>query len=330
MVNWTRRHLLRLLAGAAALTPLERLISAAPVPAAPLARLRESFAGHETTRTSRKTYRADASLLFLGLPVYTRAMAGAAVAEARETVRGDERLLSFLFTAGSIPERARGLNRLGYFEEAIVERQRKPAHGAYFGFVTSSPEADAGEGRAALDEQPEHSLYEVIDGEVRNGWDSALRNDLWMPATMDWLGVRELDRGIRERVARGEIAYREDNRNKAPVATFLYSVLSSAWERREEAELQYTYNGKLYRMKISTEADPRQGAKFVERGIELDPQTVTRVEGTMTGLTEPSKAHFRLWMSECDCPAVPVRIEYKLRGFLRVAFEQDPSQTVPV
>ena len=28
--------------------------------------------------------------------------------------------------------------------------------------------------------------------------------------------------------------------------------------------------------------------------------------------------------------AVPVRIEYKLRGFLRVAFEQDPSQDVPV
>lgn len=330
MVRSTRRHLLRLLAAAAGVGPFARWGAAAPAPAEPLRRVRSLLPEAEAARSSRKTYRADATVLFLGLPIYTRSMAGAAVAEAREVRRGDERLLSFLFTAGSLPDRARGLNRLGYFEEAVLERNDSPCHAAYFGFLTSSPEADVGEGRAALQDQPDQALYEVIDGEVLDGWDLALRNDLWMPAELDWQGVRELDRGIRDRVRQGEIAYHEDNRNEAPVSTFLYSVMTTAWGRKQDVELHYTYNSKLYRMNVGSEADPRQGKKFADKGLNVDPEKVTCVEGEMVGLTEPSEAKFKLWMSDCDCPAVPVRIEYKLRGFLRVAFEQDPGQSVPV
>src|SRR5580693_7962718 len=54
------------------------------------------------------------------------------------------------FAAGSDPERARGLNRLGLMREVVVEQGARLLKTSYAGFMTSSPEKSLDQGRQAL------------------------------------------------------------------------------------------------------------------------------------------------------------------------------------
>ena len=75
-------------------------------------------------RVLEQNYRADATILLFSFPLYTRSDVGGAVALVEERKQDDNSILSFEFAAGSAPERARGLNRLGYFQEIVVQKPR--------------------------------------------------------------------------------------------------------------------------------------------------------------------------------------------------------------
>src|SRR3990167_7224345 len=89
------------------------------------------------------TYRVDATVLLpLGLgsvPIASRTNVGVATFSVYDCVQaGRARLRALEFFAGSFPDRARGLNRLGGLREAIRLRPSGPVATAQFGGISAN------------------------------------------------------------------------------------------------------------------------------------------------------------------------------------------------
>jgi hypothetical protein len=84
--------------------------------------------------------RANATILILGVPIFKREDVGAGYAAVEIGVWRDQTVTALQFAAGSKPERARGLNRLGLMREAVLEQDGRLLRTSYAGFMTSSPE----------------------------------------------------------------------------------------------------------------------------------------------------------------------------------------------
>ena len=69
-----------------------------------------------------RTYQATATILVLGLPIFKRKDVGSGCASVEFGCAGSQTVTALQFAAGSRPERARGLNRLGLMREAVVEQ----------------------------------------------------------------------------------------------------------------------------------------------------------------------------------------------------------------
>lgn len=87
----------------------------------------------------------------LSVPILVRDNFGGGYLRMAEKKEQGKRRLSLEFGAGSDPERAAWLNRLGVFEESIVSVGEQLESALYFGFMTTSTEKEVGEARTALD-----------------------------------------------------------------------------------------------------------------------------------------------------------------------------------
>jgi hypothetical protein len=112
-----------------------------------------------------RRYRADATVLLLGVPVLHRDAVGAGSVIWREFDAGATRLLEF--NGFSSPERAAGLNRLGFIREL-----RRTGHSddcIYFGLMTASPEESSETARKALHSTAKEQAYTAIEGRIGAG-----------------------------------------------------------------------------------------------------------------------------------------------------------------
>jgi hypothetical protein len=74
------------------------------------------------TRFSSRRYRIDTTVLFFGAPILTRAGVGGAYLAADHHGDAEGSSLSLEFAAGSWPERAHGIRRMGFFRETQERR----------------------------------------------------------------------------------------------------------------------------------------------------------------------------------------------------------------
>lgn len=89
---------------------------------------------------------------------------GTAVASYRDRqAAGDNITRGYELFSASKPERARGLDRMGFFREAVRLTPRGADWTAYFGAMTSSPEQTYREAVKASDSQVDR-VFEVTDG----------------------------------------------------------------------------------------------------------------------------------------------------------------------
>src|SRR5579883_2807687 len=103
------------------------------------------------SQAAERHYRADAQIIILGLPLLHRGGVGGGSAVWRESVLSQGDRLRFLeFTGYSLPERASGLNRVGFIRELARLEDAEPTESIYFGVMTSSPEESAEEARKAI------------------------------------------------------------------------------------------------------------------------------------------------------------------------------------
>ena len=317
MKTITRRFVLSLASGAAAavLRPLRVVAAALPVE-----RLSASLAGVSAERAVR--YRADATVLLLGMPIYTREQAGGGVASIRECIADNRCTMSLRFSAGSYPDRARGLNRLGLFEEVVIQSNDHAQQAAYFGFLTSSPEESAEEGLESIENTGDSVVYKAIDGAIEGGWEQARRADFELPSNLDWSGVDRLESMVRDGLAGGrDLLFSENKRREGAPSTFLHAVMSAAWSGAAETQTTYCYNGERYELRAERKEDRKTARQLLASGVIDNADAVAKVEGRIRNLDNDEKTSFRLWIDARRNRPLPLRFDYKARSFLRVAFE---------
>ncbi|MEJ7604991.1 MAG: hypothetical protein WKF37_01695 [Bryobacteraceae bacterium] len=257
-------------------------------------------------RKQQSKYRADAVILILGVPVFKRADVGGGVVALEEIGEAHLKRTEINFRAGSLPARARGLNRLGFLQEVISEKGADSREAAYFGFMTSSPEENLSEAKQAYGKTTGPTLpYTAIDGcNTLTKTRSTLTHFLF-PSELDWGTSDKLIRTAREKVETSPSQWRENSWKAAsgPPLTFLHAMLTAIRATEAKSGLPYVYSEKHYRLNVD---------RAQESGL-------TRLRGETLSVDTGKKTHFTIWL-EAGAD-LPKRIEFQPKPYLRLTFE---------
>lgn len=245
-------------------------------------------------------YRVDATILLLGIPVFSRSGVGGgyAVVEEFDSVR------SLQFAAGSDPERARGLNRLGFIHEL-----RGVAGSRYFGFMTSSGEESFAEARRALEEPgaPE-AQYTAISGEIGSGSARSRVCRFLFPAHLSWA---DWDRLLPAACAAFDASAAEIPEKARPCPPRVGDSFLAALHRVLEAgpgrtEVPFVYGARDLTLRAAVSPDAKKGL------LRLDGKTLAGAK---------TLSSFRLWYDSASL--MPRQIELQPRSFLRLTLHAE-------
>lgn len=268
-------------------------------------------------------YRVDATILLLSLPICTRPNVGSGY--TRRTVsRGEGGSTHVLeFAAGSLPERARGLNRLGMIRETVTELGGSIVEARYFGFMTASREESLGEAKNALNESAAESLFVAIEGESLPGEVSSRRARFISDARADRAGWRRLQ-ALAQSAFRDPLRTSGENRSTCGAApsTFLFALLRAIRSSDVHLRQNYVYGCDQYELTTVRKADRHAGERLAAKHVAIQAGSVCVLIGTIRNLRTGEKTAFRIWIEEGRGP-VPLRIEYQPRSFLQLSLEAE-------
>jgi hypothetical protein len=324
----TRRSCLRALAfgwggAGAALALVSRRLVAAGLPQA--SRLNwDTPIGPDSS--SQRRYRADAQVMLFGLALLHRTGVGGGSALWRESPAPEGGLLRFLeFTGFSMPERAAGLNRMGFIRELsrfADSSGEGAAESIYFGLMTSSPEESAEEARRALVTHTSEVAYSAIEGRIAGDEVETAGAHFMAPARWSVENRGELVDRARGALAAASKAAAEAGSHGIGSPPFLQSLAVVMRDPRLE-ETRYTYNSRLYHMWVSRAADPKVTAYFRGHGLIGGNHDVIRVAGKIRREAGGKETNFRLWFEPGTEMPIPLRIEYQAKSYLRLVFEAE-------
>ena len=296
----SRRAFLHILSGAVCARAAERLDWNPPGP---------------PRSSAQRRYRADAQVLIFGLPLFHREGIGGGGVSWREFESA--RLLEF--NGFSTPERAAGLNRLGFIREMARTPEGRDPESIYFGLMTASKEETVEQARRALHSAAKEQTYSVIDGRIAVGKAEAATAHFTAPASLSGAQRAELmDRAAQALASAQRIA--ADGITPDCAQSFL-QALAGLLLRPDGREARYSYAGRLYRLRLSRTPDPKATAYFRARRIVPPSETVLRVSGRLRPEAGGKETEFRLWISSAARPPLPLRIDYQAKSYLRLTFE---------
>ena len=254
---------------------------------------------------SARTYRCDAVILFLGLPIFRRAGVGGGQASYEETGEGAALRRTFFFAGGSDPKRARGLNRLGWIREIVA-----PSEVTYFGVLSSSPEETLEHARKSVETTSNaSSIFSAVSGRHTPGHTRSAVTHFEYAAGALWS-----DRGLIEHAQstfHENVVWRETAWPKSPdqaPLTFLHQLATLLRQHARRASGRYVYNEQEFLLELDAAA-------------ALDHDHLRVVRGKIRNLHTGKENLFRVWLQDAPDAIVPVRIEYQARSFLRLTFE---------
>jgi len=295
----------RRIRGAALEFQVDRLLSENPV---------QSF----SPRT--RTYRADAVVTILGLPIFSRLGVGSAFVEIREALDGERRLIALDFAGGSNPERTHGLEYSGSTEEVVMERSSAPLQAASFGFVTRTRTESYEDARQHLVAKTLTSkAYTALEGRHNPGCARYDRAYLILP-TQGRRDIEELVQQVRSQFSTAERITNElcVSSSCAP-ATFMYSVLGAIRSDKTRSAYTYVHNAREYRLEWERTPDIRAGRVLTAKGLTDHPESVTRLIAHIRERSADHVSTFQLWLD--DTSELPLRIEFQPRSYLRITLE---------
>ena len=316
----TRRSCARALVGAV-LAAISRNSKAAAVPAeTPLTW--DAASGPDNASELR--YRADAQVLLLGLPLLHRAGVGGGSAAWREYPKPQGALRFLEFTGFSRPDRAAGLNRLGFIQEMARFSGNDAAESLYFGLMTSSPEENAEDARKALHSHAPEVAYSVVDGHISPAAVETATAHFTAPAQWSTENRRELVERARMAI---ESAPRNESGHSAQGGTALPFLQAVAGMLRQPGltETRYVYNGRTYRMWMNRAPDAKAAAYFQKHGLLSTNGKVICGTGRLRREAGGKEISFRIWFDPGAKLPVPLRIEYQAKSYLRLTFEAEPA-----
>jgi hypothetical protein len=200
--------------------------------------------------THCRRYSVAATVTVLGIPLVSKAGVGSGCARVETASSGQGSVVGIRFAAGSWPESARGLNRVGYIEEVVREQAiGTSAASAYFAFMTSSEEKNLEQARKALESANGETLYAIACGAENGGRFASRLTRLRLPAGLTWRNLPELTNMARSASGSDANALRSEcdagDGASAP-ATFLYAIRKAIVCGERETNQTVVYNGRQY------------------------------------------------------------------------------------
>jgi hypothetical protein len=296
-------------------------------------------------RGLRAVYRVDAHILlplgFTSLDILSRTDVGTAVASYRDcAAEGDDVVRAYEFFSVSRPERARGLDRRGFFREAVRLTPGGAAWTAYFGAMTTWPEKTLAEARKSVDRPPSH-IYEAIDGlssplEMKS---SVFRVSTDRPLTSPgefWAAMRRQLEATAPRYVDGKTG---SSLKPLPPLAFLGALqasLRSAAIHRDRplppaaTRLAFSHNGRLRQLElVSISRSARRARRYSNTGLVRNPPDVFELRYRIIN-PGSGDGEFLLW-AELPAnlrddprtpPIAPLGWEMELRSYLKLVFER--------
>ena len=277
---------------------------------------------------SRRVYRADAVILVFSLSVYRHTGVGIGVTRIEESVEGNKRRTLFEFAAGSLPDRTRGLNRMGFLREVAIVEDTRLAETAYFGaLVSGANDEDLEHARKSLDKpNRDEIVYKAIDGGSAAGLSRSAVTRFGFSSRYHWPQRDALAEAARSNFSPEQTEWRETK--WAPAAevpgSFLHALMTAAKLPQQHFEGSYVYGEKRYKMKLDKTRDEKATRDFAARGLIPGTTSVFEIRGKTTQESNGKQNTFQLWMEDTPEVTLPLRFEYQPRPFLRLAFEFDP------
>ncbi len=261
---------------------------------------------------NHRRYRAHATVTLFSIPVVSKSDVGSGyILIEDEGVPADT--IAIQFGAGSWPESARGLNRLGFIREEVTEKSSgEPAECAYFAFMTTSPEKSLDQAKKALNASGDTIPYAAAEALGRNGRFVSRLNRISFPSRLTWRDCPQLIEMVRGAVAAGAPAERVEKTlpaNESAPATFLYAVRKAILNPAAVTTGSLVYNGKEFELRTTKQA---------EAGGTI------RLNATLRECSTGRETPFKVWYKAGAEHLPPLRFEYQARSFLRLTFEFDP------
>jgi len=285
--------------------------------------------GHADCRAGYRKYIASATVMLFSIPLVSRSGVGSGYAVVEEAGSGAGHTLSIQFGAGSYPERARGLNRLGFIQEAVVEeRPGEPAECAWLAFMTTSKEASLDQAKKALYASGAVVPYSASQGVGRYGRFASRVDRLEFPSRYTWRDISQLVENARGAMAAGAGAEQQQSGSEKP-ATFLYQVRRAMLDRKPRTASDLVFNAKQFRLETQKADDAAATALFTEKQLVPSAGRVMRMDDLLTEERTSVKTPFRLWYTKGAEQSPPLRFEYQAKSFLRLTFEAAAAADTP-
>jgi hypothetical protein len=260
-------------------------------------------------RVWHRHYRAQAVVLFCGVPIFSKSGVGGGYAVAEEAVRGEFTEVSLQFAGGSWPDKAHGVNRLGFIQETILEKPGgEPVEAQYFGFMTSSGEKNFEQAKQSLTESGAKPVpYTATQGTARDGKFLSTIYRMFFPPSRTWADCPALIHDVRANLEHSE-AKALDSVQCPAANTFLNTLRHALLNPALKTEASLVYNGKLYDLQTEKQDEPNGNV---------------RLSGTLQEKGTSQKTPFRLWHEKDSANFLPVRIEYRAKSFLKLVFDKE-------
>jgi hypothetical protein len=277
---------------------------------------------------AERSYRAGANVVLFGVTVFSRSDVGGGFARLAETSSGLNGTVRLLFVSGSRPDRAHGLNRMGYIEESVAETNARPSHAEYFGFMTASGEDNLADARKALHGPTDGEVPFVASrGEIDGANARHTVRHVALPASLRWTNAQQLLDVVKEDLngPGAGSGQAELNRGESP-GTFLYTVLSMERSPARTNDAAFVHNGKLFRLHAVKRVDEKMGAQFVDDRLISSSRDAVELAGLIRNATTGTETAFRVWFDRTSPNLLPLRFEFQPKSYLRLAFEALPAE----
>ncbi len=282
-------------------------------------------------------YVASATVTLLSFPIVSRSGVGSGYTVIEQSAGDTGKITSIQFGAGSWPENARGLNRLGYIQESILESSAgQGAECAYLAFMTSSKENNIDQAKKALETPVGDVPYSAAQGYSGHGRVSSRVDQLSFPSRFTWRHITSLVEQARKGMAAKTDPQKQlslvKGDNSSP-GTFLYVLRGAMLDPAKTTTSHLFFNSKQFLLQTDKEADAGAGAAFAGKKLAARADDVIRMTSTLTDRHTGEKTRFRLWYEKGQEHMPPLRFDYQAKSFLRLTFEAaaetDPAVPVP-
>jgi hypothetical protein len=286
---------------------------------------------NEAPKTFQRRYKATAYVSFLSVPLFSFSGVGFGFAGTDEHANAADQKLSLRFLSGSTPERAHGLNRFGFIQENIQQKDRATISSDYFGLMTANKEESLADAKAALDvktgaQVPFIAARAFIDQEKTS---YSVRHML-LPSSYRGSNADQLLEQVQAEFAlpqKGQIEKTELLNGQA-TGTFLGSLRQAILSTAQTYRSRIVFNGKTFQFQADKRPDLKTGGDLRKLGLTSSPATITLLNGTLRNEKTNEVTNFRLWFQQGSANFLPLRFEYKAKSYLRLVFDEELPSAV--